>query len=107
MDEHQQCEETVVDRIGREKIARRRFAENGKPVQQFGGRDRRELGDLIRSFRDMRKSLILPDFSKPFVRFLYATYLSYLPTDQFAYPLKMNVDRRGSFTEFVRTSDRG
>lgn len=66
-----------------------------------------ELGDLIRSFRDMRKSLILPDFSKPFVRFLYATYLSYLPTDQFAYPLKMNVDRRGSFTEFVRTPDRG
>lgn len=66
-----------------------------------------ELGDLIRSFRDMRKSLVLPDFSKPFVRFLYATYLSYLPTDQFAYPLKMNVDQRGSFTEFVRTPDRG
>lgn len=66
-----------------------------------------ELGHLICSFRDVRSSLVVPDFSKPFVRSLYATYLSYLPTDQLGYPLKMNVDHRGSFTEFIRTPDRG
>ena len=38
---------------------------------------------------------------------LYSTYLSYLPVDQFSYPLKMNSDNRGSFTEFLRTPERG
>ena len=45
--------------------------------------------------------------SDPFVKKLYSTYISYLPTNQFSYPLKMNVDERGSFTEFIKTSDRG
>ena len=43
----------------------------------------------------------------PFTKKLYSTYLSYLPADSFSYPLKMNVDNRGSFTEFLRTPDRG
>ena len=38
---------------------------------------------------------------------LYSTYLSYLPEKEFSYPLKMNVDERGSFTEILRTVDRG
>ena len=38
---------------------------------------------------------------------LYSTYLSYLPEDKFNYPLKMNVDNRGSFTEFLKSKDRG
>ena len=38
---------------------------------------------------------------------LYSTYLSFLPEDNFSYDLKMNVDNRGSFTEFLRTPDRG
>ena len=38
---------------------------------------------------------------------LYSTYLSFLPEDKFAYDLKMNCDNRGSFTEFIRTLDRG
>ena len=42
-----------------------------------------------------------------FSKKLYATYLSYLPEDRFAYPLKMNKDDRGSFTEILRTGDRG
>ena len=45
--------------------------------------------------------------SDEFTRKLYSTYLSYLPKDQFSYPLKMNVDIRGSFTEFIKTPDRG
>ena len=38
---------------------------------------------------------------------LYSTYLSFLPEDKFSYDLKMNLDNRGSFTEFIRTPDRG
>jgi UDP-2-acetamido-2,6-beta-L-arabino-hexul-4-ose reductase len=45
--------------------------------------------------------------SDPFTKKLYATYLSFLPTDQFSYPLKMHTDDRGSFTEFIKTIDRG
>jgi UDP-2-acetamido-2,6-beta-L-arabino-hexul-4-ose reductase len=45
--------------------------------------------------------------SDVFTAKLYATYLSYLPKDEFAYPLKMNCDQRGSFTEMIRTHDRG
>ena len=42
-----------------------------------------------------------------FTKKLYSTYLSYLPADKFGYPLKMNVDERGSFTEIIRTPERG
>ncbi len=42
-----------------------------------------------------------------FEKKLYSTYLSYLPKDAFSYPLKMNIDNRGSFTEIIRTNDRG
>ena len=42
-----------------------------------------------------------------FTKKLYSTYLSYLPEDKFSYDLKMNVDQRGSFTEFIKTPDRG
>lgn len=65
------------------------------------------VADLIRSFRESRKSFAIPDMSDPFTKKLYSTYLSYLPTDRFSYPLKMNVDERGSFSEFVKTADRG
>jgi UDP-2-acetamido-2,6-beta-L-arabino-hexul-4-ose reductase len=63
--------------------------------------------ELIHSFRESRVSLQVPDMNDPFTKKLYSTYLSYLPTDQFSYPLKMNVDNRGSFTEFLKSSDRG
>ena len=69
-----------------------------------------KLGDiveLIRSFRESRTSNRIPDMADPFVKKLYSTYLSYLSSDQFSYPLKMNVDLRGSFTEFIKTPDRG
>lgn len=68
------------------------------------------LGDLaktIRSFRELRKTLEVPDLSDPLVTKLYSTYLSYLPQDAFSYPLEMKCDERGSFTEFLRSSDRG
>lgn len=66
-----------------------------------------EIVDLIYSFKDMPENLSVPDFGKPFTKKLYSTYLSYLPKAKFSYPLKMNVDGRGSFTEIIRTADRG
>ncbi|HCS73176.1 MAG TPA: capsular biosynthesis protein, partial [Clostridiales bacterium] len=54
-----------------------------------------------------REERSIPNMADPFVKKLYSTYLSYLPTDNFSYELKMNVDNRGSFTEFIKTADRG
>jgi len=66
-----------------------------------------EVADLVRSFWNSREERTVPNLGDPLTKKLYSTYLSYLPTDSFSYPLKMNVDERGSFTEFVRTADRG
>ena len=66
-----------------------------------------EIVTLLNQFKESRTNLQLPDFGKPFIKKLYSTYLSYLPEDQFLYPLKMNIDDRGSFTEFLKTKDRG
>ena len=64
--------------------------------------------DLLHSFRRMPETLEAPDTTTDgFVKKLYSTYLSYLPEDRFAYDLKMNTDARGSFTEILRTADRG
>jgi UDP-2-acetamido-2,6-beta-L-arabino-hexul-4-ose reductase len=63
------------------------------------------LGDLaarIRGFRESRSSGLVPDMSEPFIQQLYATYLSFLPTDAFAYPLTVNSDARGALAEFVK-----
>ena len=50
---------------------------------------------------------MIPDMSDPLTKKLYATYLSYLPEDQFSYLLKMNADHRGSFTEFLKSPEWG
>lgn len=63
--------------------------------------------ELIYSFKNSRQNLSVPNMSNEFEKKLYSTYLSYLPTDKLSYPLKMNIDKRGSFTEFIRTTDRG
>lgn len=66
-----------------------------------------EIVQLLQSFKQSRISLQIPDMGDAFTRKLYSTYLSYLPKDQFSYPLKMNVDERGSFTEVLKSADRG
>jgi UDP-2-acetamido-2,6-beta-L-arabino-hexul-4-ose reductase len=66
-----------------------------------------EIVDLIYSFKESRKNLLVPDLSDAFAKKLYSTYLSYLPVDGFSYSLTMNVDERGSFTEFLKSPDRG
>lgn len=66
-----------------------------------------EIVDLIYSFKKSRENRSVPNMSDAFKKKLYSTYLSYLPEDKFSYDLKMNVDQRGSFTEFIKTPDRG
>lgn len=67
-----------------------------------------EIVDLIYSFKESRTNRIVPDMTgNSFSKKLYSTYLSYLPEDRFSYPLKMNVDDRGSFTEILRTFGSG
>jgi UDP-2-acetamido-2,6-beta-L-arabino-hexul-4-ose reductase len=69
-----------------------------------------KLGDIVKlleSFKASREERSIPNMADTFTKKLYSTYLSYLPEDQFSYPLKMNVDQRGSFTEIIRTPDRG
>jgi dTDP-4-dehydrorhamnose 3,5-epimerase and related enzymes len=66
-----------------------------------------EVVDLLFSFKSSREGRSIPNMSDAFTKKLYATYLSYLPENQFSYDLKMNSDQRGSFTEIIRTPDRG
>lgn len=64
--------------------------------------------ELLDSFKQMPATLEVPDTTADgFAKKLYSTYLSYLPADKFSYALTMNEDARGSFTELVRTADRG
>ena len=67
-----------------------------------------EIVDLIYSFAEQPKSLMIPEIPEgSFAKKLYSTYLSYLPKEKVAFPLKMNVDNRGSFTELVHTLNGG
>lgn len=63
--------------------------------------------DLLYSFKEMPGNLNVPDLGDSFTKKLYSTYLSYLPKEKFSYPVQMKVDDRGSFTEIIRTPDRG
>lgn len=70
-----------------------------------------KLGEIVgklERFRDMPCTLGVPDLTPGgFEKKLYSTYLSYLPEEKMSYPLKMNVDDRGSFTEIIRTANAG
>lgn len=75
------------------------------------GAQRATLGEivgLLESFKESRESLSVPDLSEgSFSKKLLSTFMSYYEPDAAAYPLRPNVDARGSFTEFLRTPDRG
>jgi UDP-2-acetamido-2,6-beta-L-arabino-hexul-4-ose reductase len=66
-----------------------------------------ELAERIRSFPAMRATLQVPDFADDLTRKLYGTYLSYLPSDGFAYPLEQKCDARGCLAEFVKSAPFG
>ncbi len=67
-----------------------------------------EIVELLNKFRDQSNTLTMPEIPNgSFAKKLYSTYLSYLPKEKVAFPLKMNVDQRGSFTELLRTEKCG
>ena len=66
-----------------------------------------EIAALLEEFKASRRDLSVPNMADAFTKKLYSTYLSYLPIDAFSYPLDMKRDERGSFTEIIRTPDRG
>ena len=67
-----------------------------------------EIVDLLESFRDQPKTLVMPEIAKDsFAKKLYSTYLSYLPEAKVAFSLRMNADARGSFTELLKTEKCG
>lgn len=67
-----------------------------------------EIVDLLEMFRAQPESLVMPEIAEgSFAKKLYSTYLSYLPKEKVCFPLKMNVDERGSFTELLKTASHG
>ena len=67
-----------------------------------------EIVELLQSFKAQPETLLMPPIPEgSFAKKLYSLYLTYLPTDKFRFPLKMNVDDRGSFTELLHTKDCG
>ena len=67
-----------------------------------------EIVELLHSFKNQPQTLTMPEIPYgSFAKKLYSTYLSYLPKEKVAFPLKMNVDARGSFTELLRTEKCG
>lgn len=67
-----------------------------------------EIVELLKRFTEQPKTLMIPEIpTGSFAKKLYSTYLSYLPKEKVAFPLKMNVDDRGSFTELVHTLNAG
>lgn len=67
-----------------------------------------EISDLLEKFKSQPISLLMPEIpNNSFTKKLYSTYLSYLPKEKVAFPLKMNVDQRGSFTELLKTEKCG
>lgn len=67
-----------------------------------------EIADLLEQFKNQPKTLLMPEIpNNSFAKKLYSTYLSYLPGSKVGFPLKMNIDERGSFTELLKTENCG
>ena len=67
-----------------------------------------EIVELLNEFKNQPSTLVMPEIPNgSFAKKLYSTYLSYLPKEKVSFPLKMNVDARGSFTELIKTKNCG
>ena len=66
-----------------------------------------ELADIISSFPGLRESLHAPKVGKSLEKKLYSTYLSYLPSDNFSYPMEIKKDNRGDLFEWIKSEDFG
>lgn len=78
----------------------------GRCVPEVQPQYERKLGEvvaLLRQFRSLRTELVLPDFSDGFVQKLYTTYVSFLPAEAVAYPLRQHTDERGALAELLKS----
>jgi UDP-2-acetamido-2,6-beta-L-arabino-hexul-4-ose reductase len=67
-----------------------------------------EIVDLLYEFKDQSQTLVVPEIpNNSFAKKLYSTFLSYFPKEKVAFPLKMNIDDRGSFTELLKSKNVG
>jgi UDP-2-acetamido-2,6-beta-L-arabino-hexul-4-ose reductase len=66
-----------------------------------------EVAALIYRFKSSRETLTTETVGAGFVRALYSTYISYLPTESFTYPVPQHIDQRGAFVEMLKTRDSG
>ena len=66
-----------------------------------------EIVELLNKFKAMPETLGVPTLSNGFEKALYSTFLSYFPKEKFSYPVKMNIDPRGSYTELIRSEHNG
>lgn len=101
-DEHYEGTTNYTDYTNKEGEERRFCVVPTVHTVTLGG-----IVDLLYSFKEMPGNLNVPDLGDSFTKKLYSTYLSYLPKEKFSYPVQMKVDDRGSFTEIIRTPDRG
>jgi UDP-2-acetamido-2,6-beta-L-arabino-hexul-4-ose reductase len=97
----------VVNELTRALVGKENKVDKFCEVPIVHTRSLGEIVDLIYSFKKSRDDRSIPDLSDELTKKLYSTYLSYLPVEKFSYDLAMNVDHRGSFTEFIKTPDRG
>jgi len=67
----------------------------------------KRIVEIIKGFKNTRSDLTIPDFSDPFIKRLYATYLSYLPEDKFSYQPEIKVDNRGILAELLKSQASG
>lgn len=65
------------------------------------------IAELLKEFKESRSTRVISNLDDDFTRKLYSTYLNFLPTNQFSYPLVMHEDPRGSFTEFIKSPNAG
>ncbi|MEE9362041.1 MAG: NAD-dependent epimerase/dehydratase family protein [Cellulophaga sp.] len=87
-----------------------KIEKKGVVISEVSPAYRKTLGaiyDLLTTFKESRQNLIVPNAGQGFERALYATYLSFLPSKKFSYALKGHVDKRGTFYEFIKTSNSG
>lgn len=88
-------------------IQKQHYSNTLLTVEPIYHRSLGELVDLLESFKSNRTTLSIANMQEEFSKKLYATYLSYLPETQFSYPVTMHCDQRGSFTELLKSEERG
>ena len=98
------CLDVLTQRGGEAECAK---GEGILSVEPAYTRSLGEIVELIRSFHDEPKTLMVPNQADGFTKKLYSTYLAALSEDKFSYPLTMHCDNRGSFTEALHSVERG